>query len=139
MTAVFIAALSCAIWLYLLCARGGFWRARQRDDASLSASPEDIVWPRVVAIIPARNEASVVGETIGTLLRQNYRGAFTVIVVDDHSSDDTAAVARRAAAAAGAPPRVPVPSAPQPPPRGARQLQGADHAPWDAPTPSRLP
>ena len=127
MTAVFIAALSCAIWLYLLCARGGFWRAKQRDDASLSAFPEDIVWPRVVAIIPARNEASVVGETIGTLLRQNYRGAFTVIVVDDHSSDDTAAVARRAAAAAGASARVTVLAAPMLPDGWTGKLWAVQH------------
>ena len=139
MTAVFIAALSCAIWLYLLSARAGFWRAKQRDDASLSASPEDIVWPRVVAIIPARNEASVVGETIGTLLRQNYRGAFTVIVVDDHSSDDTAAVARRVAAAAGASARVTVLAAPMLPDGWTGKLWAVQHGIGHVQTLSELP
>src|SRR5206468_5301952 len=33
MTPLLIALLSCVIWIYLLAARGGFWRALQRDDA----------------------------------------------------------------------------------------------------------
>ena len=54
-----IAALSLAIWAYLLLARGGFWRAADRDD--LAASPEPAVAEAAVtAVIPARNEADVV-------------------------------------------------------------------------------
>ena len=37
---------------------------------------------------------------IGSLMRQDYPGAWTIILVDDDSSDGTAEVARRAAAAA---------------------------------------
>ena len=54
-------------------------------------------WPSVMAIIPARDEAAVVGETVGSLLRQDYPGRFTIVVVDDQSTDGTAEVARRAA------------------------------------------
>ena len=54
-------------------------------------------------VIPARNEADGIGETIGSLLRQDYPGAFTIILVDDDSSDGTADVARQAAAATAAP------------------------------------
>ncbi len=41
---------------------------------------------------------TTIAESIGSLLRQDYPGAFTVILVDDDSSDGTAEIARRAAA-----------------------------------------
>src|SRR5215831_3889121 len=109
-TALCIAALSCAIWIYLLTARGGFWRAAERDDASVSSPLQDVAWPFVVAVIPARDEAMVIGGSIASLLRQDYEGKFKLIVVDDHSSDGTAAAARLAAA--GTFDRVTVVSAP---------------------------
>jgi hopene-associated glycosyltransferase HpnB len=88
-----------AIWLYLIAARGGFWRAADRDDEILAfAGP----WPAVTAIIPARDEADCIGDTVTSLLRQSYPGAFSVIVVDDQSRDGTARAARDAAAALGA-------------------------------------
>ena len=101
MTVVVIGILGCAVWLYLLAARGGFWRGRQRDDTGVTTRAEDIAWPAVVAIVPARDEAAVIGESLGSLLRQDYRGSFGVVVVDDHSSDGTAARVRETAASAG--------------------------------------
>jgi len=112
MTALVVATLACAIWLYLLTARGGFWQAAQRDDELSMATPPPGAWPRVIAVVPARDEAEVIGENIASLMRQDYPGAFTVIVVDDHSRDGTAAAARHAAAAAGAADRLTVLSAP---------------------------
>jgi hopene-associated glycosyltransferase HpnB len=88
-----------AIWLYLLAARGGFWLVRERDD---EVPPWDGPWPPVTAIIPARDEAECVAEMVASLLQQDYRGAFNVIVVDDQSRDGTARVAREAAVALGA-------------------------------------
>src|SRR5215467_8703534 len=93
-----IAALAAVIWLYLLLGRGMFWLGRERDDV---AAPAPSPWPRVVAVIPARNEAEGIGETIASLLRQDYPGDLSVILVDDESTDGTAEVARRAAAALG--------------------------------------
>jgi len=49
-----------------------------------------------------------VGETISSLLRQNYPGEFAVILVDDQSRDATAQVARDAAAVLGAADRLTV-------------------------------
>ena len=97
-----IAAIVLAIWLYLIAARGGFWRAAERDDdAALAAgTPATSQWPAVTAVVPARDEAETIGECVASLLRQDYRGAFNVIVVDDQSRDGTARVAREAAAAA---------------------------------------
>jgi len=88
-----------AIWLYLVAARGAFWLARERD---ADVPPWDGPWSAVTAIIPARDEAACVGRTVASLLGQDYRGAFNLIVVDDQSRDGTAGVAREAAAAIGA-------------------------------------
>src|SRR5471032_1513764 len=92
-----IGALSLAIWLYLVLARGGFWRARERDDRD--APTEPAVWPAVTAVVPARDEADVIGRAVGSLLAQDYPGPFRVILVDDQSTDGTAEVARGAAGA----------------------------------------
>ncbi len=88
-----------AIWLYFLAGRGGFWLARERD---AGADGQFGPWPAIAAVIPARDEADCVGETVASLLRQDYAGAFTVILVDDQSRDGTAQAARDAAAALGA-------------------------------------
>ncbi|MDQ2954725.1 MAG: glycosyltransferase [Pseudomonadota bacterium] len=106
MTLEIIAAATLAIWLYLLLARGGFWRAGERDDADLPALPA--TWPSVVAVIPARDEAANVGETIGSLVRQDYPGSFAIVLVDDDSRDGTAQAAREAAQAAQADDRLTV-------------------------------
>jgi len=100
-----IASMALAIWLYLLAGRGGFWLARERDDGIPARAGS---WPAITAIIPARDEAECVGETISSLLRQDYPGEFAVILVDDQSRDATAQVARDAAAALGAADRLTV-------------------------------
>ncbi len=93
------ASLVLVIWLYLLAARGGFWQAAEREEGGpVGHSP----WPAITAVIPARDEAECVGETVSSLLKQDYPGAFDVIVVDDQSRDGTAQVAQNAAAAIGA-------------------------------------
>lgn len=97
MMATTLAALSLAVWLYLLFARGGFWREHPRP-----APPTSPRWPSVVAVIPARDEAETIGETVASLLGQRYAGRFTLVVVDDHSRDGTEAVAREAARALAA-------------------------------------
>jgi hopene-associated glycosyltransferase HpnB len=90
-----VAAVALVIWIDLVAGRGGFWCAGERDGGG--ASP--IVWPDVIAVIPARDEADGVGQTVESLLRQDYRGSFSLILVDDGSADGTADVARLAAAA----------------------------------------
>jgi hopene-associated glycosyltransferase HpnB len=97
-----IASMVLAIWLYLIAARGGFWRAADRDDAPLPAPGPGFAWPAVTAVIPARDEAESIGQTVTSLLRQDYPGRFDVIVVDDQSRDDTANLAHGAAVLIGA-------------------------------------
>jgi hopene-associated glycosyltransferase HpnB len=94
-----IGALSMAIWAYLLFARGGFWRAAERDDLSASRQPADAE-AAVTAVIPARDEADAVGRAVSSLLVQ--RPTLDVVLVDDQSSDGTAEAAARAAAELGA-------------------------------------
>jgi hopene-associated glycosyltransferase HpnB len=91
--------LPVAVWLSLLVGRGGFWLARDRDDRD--TLPEPAVWPSVVAVVPARDEADVIARSIGSLLGQDYPGPFRVILVDDQSDDGTADVARIAARRSG--------------------------------------
>lgn len=69
-----------AIWAYLLLGRGFFWRARVAPPA-----PEPAHYPRVLAVIPARNEAEGVGRAVSSLLDQDYPGEFAIVLVDDHS------------------------------------------------------
>ena len=96
------ALLSLTIWIYLLAFRGGFWRSAER----LGAAPAPRqAWPAVTAVMPARDEAEVIGASLAALLAQDYPGHFEVILVDDHSTDATAAVARAAAAASPHPER----------------------------------
>ncbi|MHB1592722.1 MAG: glycosyltransferase [Streptosporangiaceae bacterium] len=101
MTEIIIAAaLAVLAWIYLLVAHGLFWRTDQRLPHPGQEQAGQAEWPSVVAVVPARDEAAVLPQTLPTLLGQDYPGSFTVIVVDDDSSDGTAGVARRIAAQA---------------------------------------
>src|SRR5690242_9727171 len=96
--AAIIGAATVAIWVYLLFFRGGFWWSPYRP-APIAANAGG---RSVVAVIPARDEAAVVGHAVASLLVQDYAGKFRIVVVDDQSSDGTAEAARGAAVAAGA-------------------------------------
>lgn len=93
-----IASAALAAWLYLTARRGGFWRASVRVEQD--PAPRPVSWPAVVAVVPARDEAEVIGASLASLLDQDYPGAFDAILVDDQSRDGTAALARQAVAAA---------------------------------------
>ena len=97
--ATYLGGLLVAVWLYLLIGRGGFWLARERDGDEGAFQPE--CWPSVIAVVPARNEADVIGQSIQSLLRQDYAGSFRIVLVDDGSNDCTADAALQAAAALG--------------------------------------
>jgi hopene-associated glycosyltransferase HpnB len=137
MIAASIGIIAALAWLYLIAGRGMFWRVR--DDAAaptpaaaLGAAPTQTLprerrregpapsgvggWGLVVAVIPARDEAAVIGRAVGSLLAQDYAGSLHIIVVDDQSSDGTAAAAHDAAARAGASDRLTIVRAePMPP------------------------
>ena len=78
---------------------GGFWLTSQRLPLAASAKPGQgpgfapEPWPTVAAVVPARNEAESLPETLPSLLAQDYPGDFRVFVVDDNSDDGTGAIA----------------------------------------------
>jgi hopene-associated glycosyltransferase HpnB len=102
-----LASIPLAIWIYLLAARGQFWRVHE----DLFDSEPLKIRPRVVAIVPARNEAATISQAILSLAKQDYPGEFSIIVVDDHSEDGTAALAHLAAMESRASQRVKIHSA----------------------------
>jgi len=102
-----LAAIPLAIWVYLLLARSNFWQVRE-DDTRPEPLPN---WPRVAAVVPARNEAGTIARTVNSLAGQDYPGEFSIVVVDDHSEDGTEALARKAAAESGAAGRIAIHSA----------------------------
>lgn len=86
-------ATAVAIWLCLLFARGRFWLEFSRRIPAADAMRRA---PSIVAVIPARNEAAVVGHAVKSLCSQGYAGTFHIILVDDGSDDGTARAARDA-------------------------------------------
>jgi len=92
---MFIAAgcLCLAIWVYLLVFHGRFWQiSRFKSDISMA-----VVGDAIAVVVPARNEADVVAQSISSLLKQRHVDRLHVYLVDDGSMDGTAEVAKRAA------------------------------------------
>jgi hopene-associated glycosyltransferase HpnB len=85
-----LTALALAAWLYLILWRGAFWRPEALPD---TAVPSGQLLPDVVAVMPARNEATCIGRTLPSLIAQDYPGRVCVILVDDNSEDRTRAIA----------------------------------------------
>jgi len=107
-----LAAIPLAIWIYLLLARGNFWQIHEED-----IQPQPLAnWPRVAAVVPARNEAGTIAQTVSSLAKQDYPGEFSIVVIDDHSEDGTGALARKAAAESGATERIAIHSVADLPP-----------------------
>ncbi|MFF9045837.1 glycosyltransferase [Streptomyces parvulus] len=84
-----VSALSLAAWLWLLLARGFFWRT----DVTLPARREPAAWPSVCVVVPARDEAAVLPASLPSLLAQDYPGRAEVFLVDDGSTDGTGELA----------------------------------------------
>jgi len=103
--ALVLAVVSLLVWIVLTFLRGAFWQLLAFDD---DVSKQDSLdrWPRVVTIVPARNEAETIARTVASLVKQDYPGELRAVVVDDHSEDGTGAQAREAAERAGASERV---------------------------------
>ena len=129
-TVSLIAGLVCvAVWVYLLVGNGHFWRVPlppalsnrgpergapidyETGAPSYSPAVGEGVGASIAVVVPARNEADVIGRAVTSLLRQHgptlspksgeENGApgisLHIFVVDDNSTDSTADVARQAA------------------------------------------
>jgi len=87
--------------------------------------------PRFSVVVPAHNEADVLGRTLGSLSAQDFPGAVEVLVVDNGSVDSTAQVARAAGVRVEAEPVLGVCSARQ---RGTDRARGQIVVSTDADT-----
>jgi hopene-associated glycosyltransferase HpnB len=88
-----IALLTFAIWVWLLGFRGAFWRS-----GPVLANRKPTGHARVVAVIPARDEAEGIARCLNSLLAQDYPGPLSVVLVDDNSTDGTGMIAGEIAA-----------------------------------------
>jgi len=99
--ATILACLSLGVWIVLTFFRGAFWQLTLFDD-DLAEHPLLETWPRILAVLPARNEQETIARSVRSLVSQDYPGEFRLLVVDDHSEDETASLARSAAETHGA-------------------------------------
>jgi hopene-associated glycosyltransferase HpnB len=128
-----IATIPLAVWVYLFFLRGSFWQLQEDK-----TEPESLDrWPRVVAIVPARNEAETIARCVASLAKQDYPGEFRFSVEDDHSDDRTGMLALQAWSESGAPRRISVHLASELPPGWTGKLwamnegvqEAANHSP----------
>ncbi len=91
---IFLSTLSLTIWVYILLGRGFFWRVREKESHNADSTKTRAF---VAAIVPARNEAAVIGRGVQSLLQQQLDPKLQLIVVDDASEDGTSAAALSAA------------------------------------------
>jgi hopene-associated glycosyltransferase HpnB len=83
------ASIPAVMWVGLLLTPWRPWSTRERIEADPQAGSADL--SEITVLIPARNEADVIGLTLAGL--QSQGGGLQVIVVDDQSSDATAQIA----------------------------------------------
>ncbi len=86
---IILAILSLCTWVYLLAAHGWFWQA-----GPMLAPDRPAESPPVAVVVPARDEAPFIAQSLGSLLAQDYAGDWRVILVDDGSTDGTGPTAR---------------------------------------------
>ncbi|WP_263419471.1 glycosyltransferase [Terriglobus albidus] len=86
---IFLAAVCCTAWLYLIAFHGRFWSSGPvlREDKTF------FINAKVAVVVPARDEAENIGRSLSSLLAQEYRGQLSIILVDDNSTDSTAKIA----------------------------------------------
>jgi hopene-associated glycosyltransferase HpnB len=97
----FLGAIPILIWLGILFHPARPWDFQPvGEDGELPPGPA--AWPSVCVLVPARNEAESLPQTLPALLKQDYPGELSVIVIDDRSDDGTTDIARKVAKESGA-------------------------------------
>lgn len=100
----------------VLCAWRRAWPgATQLPGASSSPTRQELPDSETLVVVPARDEAEALGETLGSLLTQG-EAASLVVLADDRSTDDTPRAAIAAAKLAGEEERLHVVLCPEPQP-----------------------
>src|SRR5258708_28588194 len=93
---VFVSLVVLVIWLVLFFAWGNFWQIWEFD-SDRAQFPAPAEWPRVTAVIPARNEATSIEAVIPAFAAQDYARGFFVVVGADPSDHRTSPLAFLAA------------------------------------------
>lgn len=83
-----ISVVCFAAWVYLIGLHGGFWRS-----LPVLGKGKPSGQAKVAVVVPARDEAATIRQSLGSLLVQDYPGELSIILVDDHSTDGTAMLA----------------------------------------------
>jgi hopene-associated glycosyltransferase HpnB len=91
---ILISFISLAAWLYLTGFRGKFWSSSPTLDTKTPSGKAT-----VAVIVPARNEVENIGQSLRSLLAQDYAGEIALIMVDDNSADGTTKIAASLGAA----------------------------------------
>lgn len=91
MTLTVFAWLSGLIWLSVLLLPWQPWRTRERLE--VTDEPSEVSLSEITVLIPARNEAAVIGQTLMYLEKQGP--GLRTLVINDGSTDETAAIAER--------------------------------------------
>jgi len=86
----YLASIGVLIWLAIILLPWRPWDTREVLDST--SSPLDADLRDITVLIPARNEAHVIGTTLSSLKNQGH--GLAIILVDDRSTDGTVAVAQ---------------------------------------------
>jgi chlorobactene glucosyltransferase len=89
-------------WTFPRLRRNGEWRMANGEGRTANLQTCNLPPARISLLVPARNEAAVIGETVRSLLGQDG-DEIELLILDDHSTDGTAEIA---CAAAGGDPRL---------------------------------
>lgn len=81
------------IWSLVLCLPWRPWSTRESLDAEINEA-HNLNPSQITVLIPARNEAEVIGKTLVSLKTQDE--SLKIILINDQSSDDTSNIALRA-------------------------------------------
>src|ERR1700730_15431707 len=84
--------LSVGIWAWLLVRRGAFWKSGPVLGAAHPTRPL-----KVTVVIPARDEAEHISDTLRSLFTQQFDGELRIVLENDNSSDGPGALARELA------------------------------------------
>jgi len=87
-----LALVAAALWLVVLLLPWRPWSTRERIEplGRVGQRPGGATTRSVTVLIPARNEAATIRQTLASVVDQP--GVAAVVVVDDQSQDDTAAI-----------------------------------------------
>ena len=80
-----LSSISAILWLTLLCLPWRPWSTREQLERVDQSTPS---LAHITALIPARDEAECIAETILALASQGSLGG--IVVIDDQSADETA-------------------------------------------------